>query len=51
MFVQRIKFSLKSKIHKTYVALTYGKISKSKDTLKDDLVYYDNNKKIIPCHF
>jgi len=35
------------KIHKTYVALTYGKISKSKDTLKDDLVSYDNNKKII----
>ena len=35
------------KIHKTYVALTYGKISKSNDTLKDDLVYYDNNKKII----
>jgi len=35
------------KIHKTYVALTYGKISKSKDTLKDDLVSYDNNKKVI----
>ena len=35
------------KMHKTYVALTYGKISKSKDTLKDDLVSYDNNKKII----
>ena len=35
------------KIHKTYVALTYGKISKSKDTLKDDLIYYDNNKKIV----
>ena len=35
------------KIHKTYVALTYGKISKSKDTLKDNLVSYDNNKKII----
>ena len=35
------------KIHKTYVALTYGKISKSSDTLKDDLVSYDNGKKII----
>ena len=35
------------KIHKTYVALTYGKVPKSKDTLKDDLVTYDNNKKII----
>jgi len=35
------------KIHKTYVALTYGKISKSKDTLKDNLVSYDNNKKVI----
>jgi len=35
------------KIHKTYVALTYGKIFKSKDTLKDDLISYDNNKKVI----
>ena len=35
------------KIHKTYVALTYGKISKSKHMLKDELVSYDNNKKII----
>ena len=35
------------KIHKTYVALTYGKISKSKDTLKNDLISYDNNRKII----
>ena len=35
------------KIHKTYLALTYGKISKSKDTLKDNLVSYDNNKKVI----
>ena len=35
------------KIHKTYVALTYGKISKLKDTLRDNLVSYDNNKKII----
>jgi len=35
------------KIHKTYVALTYGKISKSKDTLKDDLISYEKNKKVI----
>ena len=35
------------KIHKTYVALTYGKISKSKNILKDDLVTYENHKKII----
>ncbi len=35
------------KIHKTYVALIYGKISKSKDILKDDLISYDNNKKIV----
>ena len=35
------------KIHKTYVAVTYGKISKSKGTLKDDLVSYDNDKKVI----
>jgi len=35
------------KIHKTYIALTYGKISKSTNILKDDLVSYDNNKKII----
>ena len=35
------------KIHKTYVALTYGKIFKFKDTLKDDLVSYDKNKKVI----
>ena len=35
------------KMHKTYVALTYGKISKFKDTLKDNLVSYDNKKKII----
>ena len=35
------------KIHKTYVALTYGKVSKTINTLKDDLISYDNNKKII----
>ncbi len=35
------------KIHKTYIALTHGKILKSKDILKDDLIIYDKNKKII----
>ena len=35
------------KIHKTYVALTYGKVSKLKTILKDDLVLYENNRKII----
>ena len=35
------------KIHKTYIALTYGKVSNSIKTLKDDLVSYDNKKKII----
>lgn len=35
------------KIHKTYVALTYGKILKSSVTLKDDLVTFENRKKII----
>ena len=34
------------KIHKTYLALTYGKVSKSIKTLKDNLIYYDNKKKI-----
>ena len=34
------------KIHKTYIALTYGRIKNVKDTLKDDLVSYDNDKKI-----
>ncbi len=35
------------KIHKTYLALTYGKISKIKNTLKDELISYDDDKKII----
>tara|TARA_Y100000996_G_scaffold33350_2_gene23484 strand:+ start:3181 stop:4080 length:900 start_codon:yes stop_codon:yes gene_type:complete len=34
------------KIHKTYLALTYGKVSNSIKTLKDNLIYYDNKKKI-----
>jgi len=35
------------KIHKTYIAITYGKISNKKSTLKDDLIFYDNDKKVI----
>ena len=34
------------KIHKTYIALTHGKISKDMKTLKDDLITFDNGKKI-----
>ena len=35
------------KIHKTYIALTYGKVSSTTKTLKDDLISYDNGKKIV----
>jgi len=35
------------KIHKTYIAITYGKISKLVNTLTDDLISYDNDKKIV----
>tara|TARA_B110000211_G_scaffold66081_1_gene76205 strand:+ start:534 stop:1442 length:909 start_codon:yes stop_codon:yes gene_type:complete len=35
------------KIHKTYIALTYGKVLKDIKTMRDDLVTYDNGKKII----
>ena len=35
------------KIHKTYIALTHGKVSKNIKELKDDLVTIDNGKKII----
>ena len=34
------------KIHKTYLAIVYGKVDKSIKLMKDDLIYYDNNKKI-----
>jgi len=34
------------KIHKTYLAIVYGKVNKSIKTMRDDLVYFDNNKKI-----
>jgi len=35
------------KIHKTYLAIVYGKVNKSIKVMKDDLVFYENNKKII----
>ncbi len=35
------------KIHKTYLALVYGKVDSSIKKMKDDLVYYEKNKKII----
>jgi len=35
------------KIHKTYIALTYGQVKKKTQTLEDDLISYDNDKKII----
>ena len=35
------------KIHKTYLAIVYGKVEKSIKVMKDDLVYYENNKKIV----
>ena len=34
------------KIHKTYLAIVYGKVDKSIRLMKDDLIYYENNKKI-----
>lgn len=35
------------KIHKTYIAITHGVVSKKINTLKDNLISYDNDKKII----
>ena len=35
------------KIHKTYIALAYGKISKDIKIMKDNLILYDNGKKNI----
>ena len=34
------------KIHKTYLAIVYGKVDKFIKVMKDDLIYYENNKKI-----
>ena len=35
------------KIHKTYIAICYGEINKNIKLLKDNLILYDNKKKII----
>ena len=35
------------KIHKTYIALTYGKVDKNLKKMNDDLIIYDNGKKKI----
>ena len=34
------------KIHKTYLAIVYGKVNNTIKVMKDDLIYYENNKKI-----
>ena len=34
------------KIHKTYLAIVYGKVDKSVKVMKDELIYYEKNKKI-----
>ena len=34
------------KIHKTYLAIVYGKVDKSIKVMKDDLIYYEDNKKM-----
>ena len=35
------------KIHKTYLAVTYGEVKKDIKLLKDNLITYENKKKII----
>ena len=35
------------KIHKTYLALVYGKVSSSIKTMRDELIYFENNKKTL----
>ena len=35
------------KIHKTYLAVVYGKVSKSIRIMKDELIFYENKKKIM----
>ena len=38
------------KIHKTYLAIVYGKVNKSIKIMKDDLVYFENSKEFfIAC--
>ncbi len=34
------------KIHKTYLAIVYGKVDKTIKVMRDNLTYYENNKKI-----
>ncbi len=34
------------KIHKTYLAIVHGKVDASIKTMRDDLVYYENNRRI-----
>ena len=34
------------KIHKTYIAIAYGEVSKKIKQMEDNLIYYDNGKKI-----
>ena len=34
------------KIHKTYLAIVYGKVNKSLKVMKDNLIYYENDKKM-----
>ena len=34
------------KIHKTYLAIVYGKVNKLLKTMKDDLIFYEDKKKI-----
>ena len=34
------------KVHKTYVAICHGELNKDKGTIKDNLIRYDNKKKI-----
>ena len=35
------------KVHKTYIAISYGSVSKKINILKDNLVTYENNKKLV----
>ena len=34
------------KIHKTYLAIVYGKVNKSIKIMRDNLIYFENNRKI-----
>jgi len=35
------------KVHKTYIAITYGKVSKTIKSMEENLTTYDNKKKIV----